>query len=144
MQPPTTDPGDSARVALALSALAAGALLYMSALCTINDIAARTLAGPSARALASQFCARLPGCARATIESGFDWRRAQRTVVVRVKEQGGAELSRPRAIEQVGLRAAQAPGFLLRWVLRSKPVLLLGPAGAKARGGAMLPGEARR
>ena len=144
MQPTTTDPGDSARLALALSALAAAALFYMSALCALNDIAARTLSGPSARAVASQFCVRLPGCARATIESGFDWRHAQRTVLVRVKEQGGAELFRPRAIEQVGLRAAQAPGFLLRWVLRAKPVLLLGPAVTKARGGAMRPGEARR
>ena len=143
MQPPPTDQGSHHLVALAASSVAALALLYMSALGASDWLAAKIFTEPPARAFASRLCVQLSGCEHASIRSSFDWRNAQRIVLVRLEAWRHAELSPERAREALRVLAAQVSEFTLRWALRGDPVIVLGPAGSE-RGDGKLPDKGHR
>ncbi len=113
---------------MASSALAVASLAYMARLVALDWQAGEDLASPAAHAYASRLCARVPGCERASIGSGFDWRGARRLVLYRVQVGIHTHFDPRASLEVIRVLATREPahrfGSRLAWALRAEPVLV--------------------
>jgi len=100
----------------------------MAMLVVLDWQAGEDLASPAAHAYASGLCARLPGCERASIGPGFDWRGARRLVLYRVQVGIHTHFDPRASLELIRALAAREPahrfGWGLVWALRAEPVLV--------------------
>jgi len=132
MQPPT-DQHSARRVALATSALAAAALLYMGSLAAIDAMAGKALASAPAQAFAARVCARTAGCEHLRLAPGFDWQHLQRKVFYRMQVGLRTRLERQEALNEIRTAATAESYSLLGWALRAEPVLEASLAPANER-----------
>ncbi len=100
----------------------------MATLVALDWQAGDDLASPAAHAYASALCTRVPGCERASIGPGFDWRGARRLVLYRMEVRIHAHFDPRASLELIRALAAREPahrfGWGLAWALRAEPVLV--------------------